>query len=256
MKILITGGKGYIAKSMYEAFKEVHDITVITRDNFDLTDFISMSKFFEGRYFDVILHCASKGGSRLEEDGWDVMDNNLIMYYNLLQHRDHYKKFIYFGSGAETYKPREPYGYSKKVIAKSILNQDNFYNIKIFGVFDENELDTRFIKAAIKNYINKEPILIDQNVAMDFFYMKDLIKVIDYYINKNYPPKEIDCVYDSILSLQHISNMINEIDEYKVDIITNKKYFGPSYISLYREQLPITLIGLKEGIKETYNKLK
>jgi GDP-L-fucose synthase len=197
-----------------------------------------------------------KGGSRLKEDDWSVMDINLTMYYNLLQYKKYYKKLIHFGSGAETYILTEPYGYSKKVIAKSILNQDNFYNLKIFGVFDENELDTRFIKANIKRHINREPIVINQDKAMDFFYMQDLIKVVEYYINEKNPPKEIDCVYNTVLGLAHIARMINKIDEYEIDIITHKEHWGPSYISLYRDQLPIEFIGLEQGIIETYKNLK
>ena len=172
MKVLITGGNGYIAKSLYNAFKNQYDITSITRQDFDLTDSFNTLKYFSDKYFDVVIHCAISGGSRLKLDTWKDMDNNLKMYYNLLNCKDKFGKLIHFGSGAETNASESPYGLSKKVIAKSILEQDNFYNIKIFGVFDENELDTRFIKGNIKRYINKEPILIHQDKFMDFFYMK------------------------------------------------------------------------------------
>ena len=159
MRILITGANGYLGKTLHNALKDTHFVTAISRASFDLTDAIAMGKFFEGKQpFDVVLHCAVAGGSRLTQDDWNVMDKNLMMYYNLLANRSCFTRLIHFGSGAETYMPKEPYGYSKKVIAKSILNQPNFYNLKIFGVFDENELDTRFIKANIKRYINKEPI--------------------------------------------------------------------------------------------------
>jgi GDP-L-fucose synthase len=184
------------------------------------------------------------------------MDDNLTMYYNLLQFRKHYTKLIHFGSGAETYMPKEPYGYSKKVIAKSILNQDSFYNIKIFGLFDENELDTRFIKANIKRYIAKEPMQIYRSKLMDFFYMQDLIKVVEYYINTKEPPKEFDCAYVTYYTLAHIAeNIINSLDDHKVDVQIQETG-SDLYISEYREFIPIEFIGLKEGIKNVYNKLK
>jgi GDP-L-fucose synthase len=178
------------------------------------------------------------------------------MYYNLLQNNKRFEKLIHFGSGAETYLPSTPYGYSKKVIAKSILNQDNFYNIKIFGVFDENELDTRFIKANIKRYIAKEPMQINENKFMDFFYMQDLVKVIEYYIDEKEPPKEFDCVYEEgSPTLTQLSLMINDLDEHKVKIFVGNPD-GDSYTSKYRSELPIEFIGLEEGIKQVYNKLK
>jgi GDP-L-fucose synthase len=257
MRILITGANGYIGKTLHNALRDTHYVTAITRDNFDLTDVIAMSNFFKSKHhFDVVLHCAVVGGSRLAEDKWNVLDKNLTMYYNLLQFRRHYTRLIHFGSGAETYMPKEPYGYSKKVIAKSILNQDNFYNIKIFGVFDENELDTRFIKANIKRYINKEAIQIHEVKSMDFFYMQDLIKVIKYYISEKNPPKEFDCVYsENSYTLFGLACFINKLDDYEVEVVCGDKV-GDDYLSKYRTTLPIEFIGLEEGIKSVYNKLK
>ena len=38
MKILITGGSGYIAKSLNCSLKEKYDITIISRKDLDLTN--------------------------------------------------------------------------------------------------------------------------------------------------------------------------------------------------------------------------
>ena len=255
MKILITGANGYIGKSLYNALKDKHEVTAITKKEVNLTNSSSVNLFFLEEKYDVVIHCAVVGGSRLVEDKWDVMDTNLIMYYNLLANKDHFKKFIHFGSGAETYMPKEPYGYSKKIIAKSILNQPNFHNLKIFGVFDENELDTRFIKSNIKRYINKGPMQIHQDKAMDFIYMPDLVSIVEYYINEKEPLKEFDCIYPHPINLIDITNIINKLGNYEVDIINQGKN-GDDYISKYRTALPIKFIGLEEGIKQVYNKLK
>jgi GDP-L-fucose synthase len=258
MRVLITGANGYIGKTLYNALKDTHHVDAITRNSFDLSDPAAMSKFFQSRHnFDVVIHCAVAGGSRLQKDDWNIMDKNLMMYYNLLHFRRHYTRLIHFGSGAETYMPGEPYGYSKKVIAKSILNQDNFYNIKIFGVFDENELETRFIKGNILRYINNKPMQIHQDKTMDFFYMQDLIKVVEYYINEQEPPKEFDCVYNRIHRLSFIANIINNLDKHKVDVVISESQEATPYTSNYRNvELPIEFLGLVEGIENTYNKLQ
>jgi nucleoside-diphosphate-sugar epimerase len=255
MKILITGANGYIGKSLHNALKDKYEVTAITKKEVNLTNSSSVNLFFLGEKYDVVIHCAVVGGSRLVEDKWDVMDTNLIMYYNLLANKDHFEKFIHFGSGAETYIPKEPYGYSKKVIAKSILNQPKFYNLKIFGVFDENELDTRFIKSNITKYLNKKPMQVYQNKAMDFFYMPDLVDVVEYYINEKELLKEFDCIYPHPANLIDITNTINKLGNYEVDIINQDKN-GNDYISKHRTALPIEFIGLEEGIKQVYNKLK
>jgi len=254
MKILITGGNGYIAKSIFKALKNKYDIISITRQDFNLTDSFETLKYFSNKYFDVVIHCAVSGGSRLKLDTWEDMDNNLKMYYNLLNCKNKFGKLIHFGSGAETNAPESPYGLSKRVIANSILEQENFYNIKIFAVFDENELDTRFIKGNIKRYINKESIIIHQDKWMDFFYIKDLISLVDYYINNDNLPKQIDCSYAGLYKLSEIANMINNLDDHKVNIQIENNGMVLSYYGIANTL--INFIGLKEGIKEVYNKLK
>jgi dTDP-4-dehydrorhamnose reductase len=257
MKILITGGKGYVGKSLYNSLKNKYDVTCITRQDFDLTAFQAMNEFFQNKYFDVVIHCAVQGGSRLKEDSYKDMDINLVMYYNLLQHKPHYGKLIHLGSGAEIHNSESPYGLSKKVISKSISEIDNFYNIRIFAVFDENELDTRFIKTCIKKYINKELMLV-QDKKMSFFYMKDLITLVDHHI-QTLPSsllKESNCAYVNSTSLLDIANVINELDDYKVPIYVNTTEIGKDYESNYNVPYGLKYIGLKQGIIETYNKLK
>jgi UDP-glucose 4-epimerase len=258
MRILITGANGYIGKTLHNALRDIHYVTAITRKEIELTDAVAVDKFFKNSHlFDVVIHCATAGAVSPRSEDWNIMDNNLKMYYNLLQSKRRYDRLIHFGSGAETYLPSTPYGYSKKVIAKSILNQKNFYNLKIFGVFDENELDTRFIKANIIRYIKKEPIQIHQDKTMDFFYMQDLVKVVNYYMSEKDPPKEFDCVYNRIHRLSFIANIINNLDKHKVDITVAESQEGTPYTSNYRNvELPIEFVGLVEGIENMYNKLK
>ena len=105
---------------------------------------------FEGKQFDVVIHTAVVGGSRLKKEDSSILDQNLKMHYNLLDQQDKYTKFIYFGSGAEVH-PNTPYGLSKFIINQSTKDKPNFHNLRIYGVFDENEWETRFIKTNIKN---------------------------------------------------------------------------------------------------------
>lgn len=254
MKILITGGNGYVGKSLHDTFKDTYDVTIVTRKDFDLTSYESMNKFFQEKYFDVVIHCAAQGGSRLKEDSYCDMDVNLTMYYNLLQHKTYYGKLIHFGSGAEAYAPESPYGLSKRIISKSISKIDNFYDICIYAVFDENELNTRFIKSNILRYINKENLIIHEDKKMDFFYMKDLIKIVDYCIQTKDPIRStIHCTYLDSLRLFQIANIINNLDTHRVRIEVERDN-GKSYTGSFND-LVLPYVGLELGIKETYNKL-
>jgi nucleoside-diphosphate-sugar epimerase len=255
MKILITGGNGYIGSSLYNNLLDEFDAIKICRSDFDLRNITSMLNFFENKYFDVIINCASIGGSRLKEDGWDVLINNVDIFYNLMHCSEHFGKLINFGSGASRYNFLTPYGLSKLVIEKTISTHPKFYNINIFAVFDENESDNRFIKTSIKNYINKNPMEIFVNKKMDFVYMPDFISIVKYYILNDNPPKEIDCTYPETKTLVDITNIINELGDYKVNVLRTG-YSAPHYCENYHgEYSPINLnyIGIEQGIKNVYS---
>jgi UDP-glucose 4-epimerase len=253
MKILITGGNGYIGKSLYNHLKDEFNVTSISRKDFDLTNSEAVKLFFHDKYFDVVIHCAVVGGKRTDIDNVDVLDKNLKIYYNLLDCKEHFNKFIHFGSGAEEHNSF--YGVSKNVINKSIYYHDNFYNLRIYAVFDENELDTRFIKTNIKKYINKQSIEIFKNKYMDFIYMNDLVTLVKYYINNNNLPKEINCNYNYTLTLLEIANLINNLDDYSVPIILQHSVIDTAYVGKFID-LGINFIGLKQGIINVFEKLK
>jgi len=255
MKILITGGNGYVAKSLHKALKDKYKITSITRQDFDLTDAKETTQWFNNKEFDVVIHTAIVGGSRLKQENSSILDQNLQMYYNLLACKDKYKKFINFGSGAELFIEHTPYSLSKYIIKESIKELDNFYNIRIFGIFNENEWDTRFIKTSIKNYISHKPIAIHQNKLMDFFYMEDLILVVKYYIKEEKLLKEFNCTYLESKTLLQIAEMINHLDKHRVEISVLKDGLVKGYIGSW-DGLILPLVGLEQGIINTYNKLK
>jgi UDP-glucose 4-epimerase len=258
-RILITGAKGYIGQSIYNTFSSTYDITCISREDFDLTDSDALSNFFFIRdKFDIVIHCAVKGGNRLIEDDYSIMDINLTMYYNLLHHQGKdFDKLIHFGSGAEVLWTDRPYGFSKYIIAKSSFERDNCYNLRIYGLFDSNELDRRFIKGNMQRYLNNKPMLVHQDKFMDFFYMKDLLNLLEVYINsdKNLP-KEIECCYKRPFTLVDIAEIINTLDTHKVDIKIEKKSLGDAYTGGNLEHGLIKPIGLERGIVEMYKELK
>lgn len=254
MNILITGGNGYIASTLTTELTEYHQVTTITRQVFDLTDSIATYEWFRDKEFDVVIHTAIDGGSRLRNDTFSALDNNLRMYYNLLDNRQSFKRFISIGSGAELYQQDTPYGMSKHIIRHSMWEKDNFYNVRVFAVFDEHELDTRFIKANIKRYINKEPMMIHKDKMMDFFYMKDLVSVIKYYITEKQPPKEFDCSYEEHLCLSEIAQFINTLSTHRVAISFGELGYSRPYVGVFNN-IPLPLVGLHNGIQNVYDKL-
>jgi len=254
MNILITGGNGYIATSLNRAFSE-YKITTITRKDFDLTNKELTDRWFKGKHFDVVVHTATVGGSRLKQDTGDVVYNNLNMVYNLLDNKQHFDKFIQFGSGAEQTQPNLPYGLSKRVINDVIKQYPNFYNLRIYGVFDSNELSTRFIRSSITNYINHKPIIIYKDKFMDFIFMKDLANIVKSYIAGTLDYGEYNCVYKNKYKLSDIAGLINNLSDHEVDIKIEKEGLDTAYIGDYLKS-ESTIVGIEKGIQDTFYSLK
>lgn len=254
LKLLITGGNGYIAKSLYDNLKDIYDVTKITRQNFDLTNYNQTCEWFYEREYDVIIHTAITGGNRLIPETPEIVQNNLAMYSNLYANKHQFKKLISFGSGAEIFAPNTYYGVSKRTIADSITDTPNFYNLRVFATFDENELQTRFIKANILRYLKKEPMIVHTDKIMDFFYMKDLVSLVDHYITHEALPKTINCSYSQKYTLTNIASIINTLGNYTVPVIIENKnklqfYCGEAH------HMPISVLGLETGIYTVYNAL-
>lgn len=257
-KILVTGASGYVARAIINKFNNTHEVNTITRRDVDLTDSSQVDDYFKYYEFDAVIHCAVQGGSRLQPETMDMLDANLKMYYNLLKHKDKFAKFIHIGSGAELNAKHTPYGLSKHVIRSSMSEKDNFYNLRIFGVFDENELDTRFIKSNIKRYINNESLEVYQTHKMDFIYMPDFLKILEEYVTSiDWLPKEIDCCYKEKYNLLAIATKISMLSDYPVKVDVTQLYIPRDYIGNYDRWLDrFEFTGLDKGILEVYQKLK
>jgi hypothetical protein len=85
--------------------------------------------------------------------------------------------------------------------------------------------------------------------------MQDLISVVDYYLENETPPAEIDCVYKDKKTLFELGNLINDLADYKTEILLEDKNTHSGYTGEFTD-LKIKYIGLEQGIKNTYIKLK
>jgi hypothetical protein len=85
--------------------------------------------------------------------------------------------------------------------------------------------------------------------------MFDLISIVEYYITGKDLLKEVDCIYDDTVSLSKIAQQINNLSINKVPINIEDPLPGQNYIGTYSE-LSIAFIGLEQGIKNVFNKLK
>lgn len=257
-RILVTGAKGFIGRHIKEIVNPEDELVEIGRKDLNLCDSAAVTDYFKSQYFDWVIHCAIEGGRHNYEiiDPATVYVNNTMMFNNLSAQRERFGKFISFGSGAEfdrTFdinessdlfkaRPVDNYGLSKNQIARRIELLQNFYNIRLFGVFSPDELPDRFIKANMLRHIKHEPMIVHQNRWMDFIAMSDLLCIIKNYLYNDdvlLLPKHLNAVYKEKYSLMDICKFINSMGSTagsRVEIQVQKAGLSTSYYGVFNEK--------------------
>jgi nucleoside-diphosphate-sugar epimerase len=119
------------------------------------------------------------------------------------------------------------------------------------------------IRLNIERYIRKEPMVILSNRQMDFFYIEDLVSLIEYFmLYPQFPDKVVNCVYPQHYSLLDVLNIINTLEDYHVPIIqrddtsVNKiNATGSDYVGT-PNKYAVKYIGLEMGIEKMYKQIK
>lgn len=211
MRILITGGNGFIGRYLKQHLSAQHDVTAPSSKELDLTDSNAVREFFKDQYFDAVIHSAVRGRNNVTEKSADVCSEIISMFENLFEHSQHYNKFIQFGSGAEfgldstidnaheddilNCYPQESYGLGKNIIARAIRVIPNFFTLRLFSCFDPSETDNRLL-AKFKKTVEAEQIFkIDQDRYVDFVSLRDIAIVVDAVLNNEITDNDINVVY-------------------------------------------------------------
>ena len=274
MKVLITGGGGYIARNLTLLFQRVgHEVLAPTRLELDMTDDRGVMTYFMRNNPDLVIHCANRGGRRGYKDTYDDFVTNIKMFENSYIFAQG-APVILIGSGAEfdrrfcikerpeteVFKswPIDFYGLAKNLITRRALTEHkNIWVLRLFGCFNHADKQTHFIPAGILNTNQGLPIEVHRDIKMDFFYMDDVFTVINQIIVDRTTPRHINLVYKWKINLIGIATLIQKYmgchnTKIKVnDIRIGNDYTGDGTVL---DSLKLPLVGLDEGIKRTiYN---
>lgn len=219
MKVCVLGANGFIGKNLLRDT----DWLGVTREELDLIDQREVENYFKEHQYDVVIHCAVVGGSRLRPDNGEVLYKNLLMFENVV--RTFKGKILYFSSGAALRgdPPTDPYGLSKWLIEKRMETLPNSHILRIWGCYGPGELPTRF-SAVCKR---EGHIVIDQDKYFDFIDVEDVKKIVQEYVSSKWKmPKCCNLVYPEKLLLSQWAEKFGATCEVK-----NKITLGQSYIS-------------------------
>ncbi len=270
MKILFTGGTGFIGRNIVPILRKKYDIYTPNRTELNLLNTNEVSEYIIKQKIDIVIHAAIPNLLPGKDDPATVLKSSLIAFMNLYSLRNQYKKMIYFGSGAEYDKsldiscvnetqiginiPKNDYGLAKYIMNALARSSDNIYNLRIFGCYGPTDADFKLITGAISSCIKGEDIKIRQNAWFDFMYVEDIVPILDYFIN--HIPKYHDynmCTGNRIQNIE-VCRIVSELTGNHCKILVLEKNNGKEYTAsnkrLLNEIPDMQFTDIKKGIQK------
>jgi GDP-L-fucose synthase len=227
MKVLLTGGSGFIGKNLLENISSKFSLTAPSHSELDLLQGERVKNFLQNNYFDVVVHTAGFGGNRIQQNFAGVFEKNRRIFLNLAENQNLFGRMIFLGSGAEygkqfpivkvkesdfgKTKPEDQYGKAKYFASEYISQHENIVNLRCFGVFGKYEdYTTRFISNSICRALFGMPIVIRQNVVFDYLYIKDLAKIIEHFLEHKPKEKFYNCARGEGVELLDLAKMVSK----------------------------------------------
>jgi dTDP-4-dehydrorhamnose reductase len=263
MKILVTGSNGYVGGFISRHLSKIHTVLTPTSKELDLRNLTQVSEWFDQNQVDVVVHCALTGREQLFSTEPQFLSDGLLMFRNLWVNKHHYAKFINLGTAYEfdlnvdnsnvyeesfvDHLPITSYGYSKNIIARIISDTENFYNLRLFGVFHETESSLRFFQR-VKH---QSEVIISNDQYIDYIYLPDIFPMIDCIIDNRSQHKDINMVYLTKYRLSQLAlYLCDQLNLSKDKIVVtgnngNNLTGNPSRLASYG----FNLVGIHKGLE-------
>ncbi len=277
MRILITGGSGFIGRNLAEQLAGIYDVLAPSSGELDLLQEQAVREYLSAHRCDVIVHTATTRSNRRLAAPPDMLDRNCRMFFNLVRNQGHFGKMIHFGSGAEyeraqlparvreeyfdTRVPRDAYGFSKYICAKCVEHSERIVNLRLFGVFGAYEDYTvRFISNACCRALKGLPIVLRQDIVFDYLYVKDLVQLTKWFIENDPRDKAYNVCTGRPVALTELARVIawvsSEVSGKSGKVSVMSKGIGPEYSGdnsrMLAEMGGYQFWDLRESIRDLY----
>jgi UDP-glucose 4-epimerase len=246
VKVLLTGGSGFIGHNLAEYLGGQYSIVAPTSAELNLLDQDCVEEYLRAGHFDVILHTATTRSNRRMGAAPEMLYRNCRMYFNLAHNGSLFDKMLHFGSGAEycrtglparvsesyfdTRIPTDAYGFSKYICTKHAGSTENIYVLRLFGVFGKHEAwDVRFISNACARVVKGLPIMIRQNVKFDYLHVSELAGLVAWFLDHQPRQKAYNVCRGEAYTLLELAEMVATASCRNPEIQVRNQTLAPEY---------------------------
>lgn len=276
MKVLVTGGSGFIGKAFVKAYRDTFDIVAPTHAQMNLSDVRAIDKYFKAVRPEVVVHLA---GVAEKATGASLEADDLIMFKNIQYMSIVYgvKRLIILGSGAEFDRsrpivgigesaigdlvPTDGYGLGRYLIHTLAQKDKITTELRLFEIFGTGGKGTinKIITAGARG---KKQIVIGRDRVVSAVCLDDAVRAIGEIIKRNCPKGDYNLVASEPVSYLDIAKSIKRAvkrDGGNIDIVVKSEGQDLEYTASNEKLLsvlPIRLSSVSSGVKKLYEQIK
>ncbi len=246
MRILLTGGSGFIGRNIIEQLGERHEILAPSHAELELTDADAVATWLMRHPVDAVVHAAVRPGHRNAADPSRQLEIDLRMFANLTRCGDCWGRMVYLSSGAiygtsrdlvraaETDEgcciPTDEHGFARYVLADLARQDGRVVELRPFGVFGPYEdYAIRFISNAICKALFDLPVTLRKDRRFSYLYVDDLMPVVAHFLECPSPGGAYNVVPDHTDDLLTLAHLVVEVSGKDVPVVVKGEGLGHEY---------------------------